>query len=488
MSVTRESKIKPSTVFIYVCMLIVLYCELKEWIYGIEVASMSVDKNEDNNLQINFDVEVHDLECRNLKVLVFDMFGEEPINRISNDFTYRPIDKKGNFAGASYRNTDDDLHGNRHLKEQEEKIIKETGKAEIDSDWSSSHDGFKHQSFEKVVQAHDFTLINFFAEWCSHCRNFHPTWTQIAKKIRGEAGGFGTSPMTFEDRDGEKRSVQPIKMNCVDFKSECQNQKIDAFPTIRLYKADGSFSVYEGKRNDEEIVKWIERIVRMKSFGWSKDAEHFEKGCNVRGTMQVPRVPGHLQLMAGDGDQALNPTMTNLSHTIRHLSFSDPDDGVFQRKRWIMLPTEIQKDVSPLDGKKFITDKYHTVYQHYLKVVSVIYSKKKNKVAYQFSHTDRIAQANSTEIPQARFFYDFDPFSVKIHRLDEKNGFDFLVELLAKLGGLVVVLQLISAGAGSVANKVTGGSEGQAHLGSSMSDNTSSGNSGSAPMWKKHWD
>jgi len=152
--------------------------------------------NEDNNLQINFDVEVHDLECRNLKVLVFDMFGEEPINRISNDFTYRPIDKKGNFAGASYRNTDDDLHGNRHLKEQEEKIIKETGKAEIDADWSSSHDGFKHQSFEKVVQAHDFTLINFFAEWCSHCRNFHPTWTQIAKKIISAGAGSVANKVT----------------------------------------------------------------------------------------------------------------------------------------------------------------------------------------------------------------------------------------------------------------------------------------------------
>merc|ERR1719248_466928 len=106
-------------------MLIVLFCELKEYIYPIEVASMAVDKNEDKNLQINFDVEVHDIECRNLKVLVFDKFGEEPINRISNDFTYRSIDQKGNFAGSSYRSNDDDLHGNKHLAEQKAKVLEE---------------------------------------------------------------------------------------------------------------------------------------------------------------------------------------------------------------------------------------------------------------------------------------------------------------------------------------------------------------------------
>lgn len=35
--------------------------------------------------------------------------------------------------------------------------------------------------------------------------------------------------------------------------------------------------------------------------------EVFERGCNARGRLQVPRVPGHLELMAGGGDQTLNP-------------------------------------------------------------------------------------------------------------------------------------------------------------------------------------
>ena len=35
--------------------------------------------------------------------------------------------------------------------------------------------------------------------------------------------------------------------------------------------------------------------------------EVFERGCSARGRLQVPRVPGHLELMAGGGDQTLNP-------------------------------------------------------------------------------------------------------------------------------------------------------------------------------------
>lgn len=54
---------------------------------------------------------------------------------------------------------------------------------ELDADWSSSHDGFRHKSFEHVIQGHDFTFINFFAGWCSHCQKFAPEWERLAEKV-----------------------------------------------------------------------------------------------------------------------------------------------------------------------------------------------------------------------------------------------------------------------------------------------------------------
>ncbi|CAJ1393139.1 unnamed protein product [Effrenium voratum] len=113
-----------------------------------------------------------------------------------------------------------------------------------------------------------------------------------------------------------------------------------------------------------EILRWLERMIKMKSYGWGSHHEAFERGCNARGRLQVPRVPGHLELMAGGGDQTLNPRMTNVSHTVKHLSFSDANDGKFHRKarrhashhlqqsRW--CPEQVTRNLAPLDGQRFL--------------------------------------------------------------------------------------------------------------------------------------
>lgn len=418
------------TILSYVFMLVVFVLEFRAFMHSPTFTTLAIDRNDDKLLQINFDVEVHWIECRNLKVMVFDAFGKEPLNRISNDFTYRPIDKNGQWAGESYKASE------IQAEEARQEILKEESQKDLDADWSSSHDGFQHKSFEHVIQVHEFTLINFFAEWCIHCRQFHPTWSQIANNVNDK--------QTFPDKDGEQRVVRLLKMNCVDFQENCKQQKIEAFPALRLYKTDGSFTAYEGRRNEKDIVDWISKTVGTKTFGWNTRSATSEKGCNIRGHLHVPRVPGHLEFMTGMGDQTLNPTMTNVSHTIRHLSFSDPDDGAAHRKAWLTLPHDVLNHVSPLDGMRFATQGFHQAYQHYLKVVSVLTLK--GDLTYQFSHADRISHCGVKDVPQARIFYDFEPFSVHIKRKDDKRWYDFITNLLAKLGGLYVVIHLVALG------------------------------------------
>lgn len=422
------------TILAYMIMAAVFICEVTSFLQTSTIAQPFLDEHEDDALQINFDVDMHDIECRNLRVIVFDEVTKEAINALSQDFWLRSVDRKGRTYGMAQKPTGLDPEA-EHEREME-KLKKEDGQAELDSDWSNSHDGFNHKSFEHVIQGHDFTMINFFAGWCSHCRNFAPLWQRIADKIHGSGG---EPPLTFEDRDKKQRTVRLIKLNCVDFDKECKKQGIDAYPSIRLYKADGSFTVFEGKRNEEELIRWIERTVKLKSYGWATDHEAFERGCNAKGRIQVPRVPGRLELKAGTGDQNLNAKMTNVSHLVRHLSFSDVGDGRYHRKSWTSLPKDMREHVTPLDGQNFITDRFHETWIHDLRVVRV--STTRGETAYQFSEYRRLSNVPVQEIPQAKFHYDIEPFGMKLEK-DSKKWYNFITSMMAILGGVFVMMRL----------------------------------------------
>lgn len=286
----------------------------------------------------------------------------------------------------------------------------------------------------------DFVLINFFASWCSHCQVFSPAWNEMAIEVNGDGGD--KKPTVFKDRENRDREVRLIKMNCVDFHSVCQEKGIDAFPTLRLYKADGSFSLFEGKRDKQEIIRWIERTVKMKSYGWATTHEAFERGCNAKGHINVPRVPGHLEVMAGGGEQNLNPNMTNVSHLIKHFSFSDPGDGKEHRKSWSALPRELMNHVSPVDGRSYATQKFHEAWIHDFKVVSSV--SPRGSTAYQFTHQHRLSRIDDDAVPQAQFHFDIEPFSILITR-EDKRWYDFATSVLAITGGIFAVMRLASS-------------------------------------------
>eukprot|EP00448_Togula_jolla_P023503 CAMPEP_0170577724 /NCGR_PEP_ID=MMETSP0224-20130122/5081_1 /TAXON_ID=285029 /ORGANISM="Togula jolla, Strain CCCM 725" /LENGTH=446 /DNA_ID=CAMNT_0010900657 /DNA_START=22 /DNA_END=1362 /DNA_ORIENTATION=- len=423
-------------------MAIVFLCEVGYFFGSKEFTTViALDRHDDDALQINFDIDLYDIECRSVRVVVFTQTADEPMDVLSQDFWLRPLDKQGRAYGMAVRPSDIPLdigEVRSGLEEQKKRVEQEDGKEELDADWASSHDGFKHKSFDHVIQGHDFTFINFFAGWCRHCQVFAPEWARIAATVNGENGKPG---LQFPDRDGVMRSVRLIKMNCVDFKPICKQQGIDAYPNLRLYKADGSFSLFEGKRNHDDIVKWLQNTMKMKSYGWAAHHEAFERGCNAKGRLLVPRVPGHLEIMAGAGDQALNPSMTNVSHRVRHLSFSDQDDGKFHKKAWSGMPAQVLAHINPLDNVDYVTWAFHQVWMHDLKVVSTVGYR--GESTFQFSHQHRLSVASESDIPQVQFHYDIEPFTIRVLQ-DNKRWYDLCTALLANLGGIFVVMRLAS--------------------------------------------
>jgi len=426
--------------FCYIMMLAVFLCELRSFFEAQMNSSLTLDYEDDSNFQINFDIDMYDIECRNLDILVIDQQGQEPIRSVQKTYRLSDLNKAGRYqavhrvrdsALANDAETDEELEHKRLATQLE----KTDGKQELDSDWADSHDGFKHQSFEHVIQYHDYTLINFFAEWCSHCRQFSPMWKELATKI---------GQMQYTVAQNHKLHVHPIKLNCVDFQQICRDQGIDAFPTIRLYKSDGTFSRFNGHRSEAGIENWVAMILEQQhqSVGgadstWKRHHEESEMGCNVLGTLIVPKTPGHLELFAGGGDQNLVASMTNVSHKIKHLSFSEPRGGYKGPKRR-RVPPEAKRFEVPMNNRHFSTRAFHEAWEHHLKVVRTVTHAGNT---YQFSHYSRTSQLNRSEIPQARFYYDLEPFALEI-RYEHKRWYDLSTSLLAILGGLFVSMRL----------------------------------------------
>jgi len=320
--------------------------------------------------------------------------------------------------------------------------VTEEEKKDLDADWSSTSDHFRHSDFNAAVTFHDFTLVNFFAEWCVHCRKFSTIWNEASTKINEQ--------MKFTNADSQETTVKFLKMNCVDFGETCQKVGIAAFPSVRLYKRDGSFEAFKGKRTAENIISFLTSTVRNSHLIVAHHHSMFSEGCQVQGTLRVPRVPGHFHLQAeAFGSFNLNAALTNVSHRINHLSFGDKDAKRFAERQ--RIPQEMVTHITPLDGKSFTVERFHEAPQHYLKVVST-HVQGKAEVFYQMTHTDRVRRLrreSMTGAPQARFTYDFSPMSVVV-KAKSKRWYEFLTSLFAILGGTYTIVELCSGAVDTV--------------------------------------
>ncbi|XP_050723145.1 dnaJ homolog subfamily C member 10-like [Eriocheir sinensis] len=70
--------------------------------------------------------------------------------------------------------------------------------------------------FERMLQSTEPWLIDFYAPWCGHCHAFAPEFEDIAKALEGK--------------------VKTGKVNCDLHKHVCRSARVDAYPTVFLYR------------------------------------------------------------------------------------------------------------------------------------------------------------------------------------------------------------------------------------------------------------
>jgi thiol-disulfide isomerase/thioredoxin len=315
-------------------------------------------------------------------------------------------------------------------------------KTELDWDWDVSSKIISSGiSFDEVLKSHDFTFINFYADWCSHCKAFSKTWNTAEER---------TDKKTFKDADGNELTVKMLRMNCVEFSKQCGKINVRYYPTVRVYKPDGTFIPFEGKRDVDSLVDFIEDIVgkshHVNAFG-DGEAEK-QDGCRMTGSVEILRVPSEFHFQVKAQDKSLVASLTNVSHEVHQIIFADTDiEGFTKLVR--RLPDNIIKNLNPLSNKKFIATRNNESPQHFFQVVSTNYY---DNLVYQVTAQSHMKEEDRHAIPKAKFSYTISPMTVDISYI-RKPFYQFLTSVCALLGGAYTIIRVLYGATDFVAKK-----------------------------------
>ena len=103
-------------------------------------------------------------------------------------------------------------------------------------------------TFEDLVtKADKDVMIEFYAQWCGHCKSLEPVYRQLA-----------------EDFSDDKRVVfAKIEATSNDFPEEFE---VSGFPTIYYIRKEmkGQPNLYSGDRSLEDLKKFVESMVKRR--------------------------------------------------------------------------------------------------------------------------------------------------------------------------------------------------------------------------------
>jgi thiol-disulfide isomerase/thioredoxin len=447
------------------------------------VADLALDRSDDPRIRLNFNITMLDLKCEWAVIDVVSALGTD--QNVTAHVTKWDIDAEGvrkAYQGRNRNQKDLDLYDESVTETIDE--LHENGEQAISLDL---------ETIQFAKNENSFLFVDFFASWCSHCRDLAPTWEKLAELMEDVAEKNGKQhpdDYTDADFDAATKVALPVaiaKVDCVSNTELCnQHENIRAYPTLRLF-VDGqpwSGGDYMGHRTLLEMVEWLffveertqgdesmrqlhlahqaarerldEGLASAEERKWhdnvlkNKKRLHHEwkheehPGCQIAGHLLLDRAPGNFHVQARSQHHDLAAHMTNLSHMVNELYIGDPTAKHWIEKKRSDLPDGIA--IAPLDGNLYPTMNLHESYHHYLKLVSTRIEGMKvgsrELRSYQMLANSQLALYQYDVTPEAKFAYDLSPISVT-YSFRTRHWYDYLTSIFAIVGGVFTVVGLI---------------------------------------------
>jgi hypothetical protein len=185
--------------------------------------------------------------------------------------------------------------------------------------------------------------------------------------------------------------------------------------------------------------------VEQPNYDEVKNAVLAGEGCNLKGQLEVLRVPGNFHISShAFGDilgrlQSEGVYKFDISHKINHLSFGSEDNIINIKNKFNV------GILNPIDGvikKQIETNK---VYEYYLKVVPTTYADIDGNTynVHQFTSNSNEITAQMM-VPTVFFRYDISPILVRIEQY-KQSLFHFFIQICAIIGGMYSVTGILDS-------------------------------------------
>eukprot|EP00585_Thalassiosira_rotula_P005281 CAMPEP_0196135362 /NCGR_PEP_ID=MMETSP0910-20130528/4021_1 /TAXON_ID=49265 /ORGANISM="Thalassiosira rotula, Strain GSO102" /LENGTH=528 /DNA_ID=CAMNT_0041395487 /DNA_START=106 /DNA_END=1695 /DNA_ORIENTATION=- len=403
---------------------LLFFLETKAFLSSTLKTNLALDGNTESQIRVNFNVTMMDLKCEFATIDVVSVLGTQ--QNVTQHVQKFNLNQQGIREG----------YGKRNRKQHDVQLFDITIEDTIEELHADGEDAVSldENMLNIALQANTYVFVDFFASWCSHCRDLAPTWETLAEVMAEVAENrveekLENSGQEHDYSDEEYQAAVEVelpvligKVDCVDHHDLCMKRQIQAYPTLKFFVDGEEKGDYRGHRTVVEMAHFIEEMekehkgkdadtdvstteakdvaadrtlqspeheeyARELSAGRHKithswqDSEH--PGCQLSGFLLVDRAPGNFHIQAQSKNHDLAAHMTNVSHIINDLSFGKPMSKYFIKEGLKNTPEGFLESTRPFNGNVYVTRNEHEAHHHYLKVITTEFdAEKMNKKSF----------------------------------------------------------------------------------------------------------